>query len=74
MDNKVNDLAHENKFKVCLKNIIIIIQRPRHFFAEAGTKKRRYASAKASAFADCKLLKLIKNFQAQTQTKFEFVF
>ena len=24
------------------------------FFAEAGTKKRRYASAKASAFADCR--------------------
>ena len=32
MDNIVNDLPHENKFEIYLKNIIIIIQLPRHFF------------------------------------------
>ena len=44
MDNIVNYLPHENKFEIYLKNIIIIIQLPRHFFfAEADTKKHRYA-------------------------------
>ena len=28
----VNGLRHEIKFEVCVKNIIIIIQLPRHFF------------------------------------------
>ena len=31
VDNTVNDLHHENKFEICVKNIIII-QLPRHFF------------------------------------------
>ena len=53
VDNTVNGLRHEIKFEIRVKNMIIIIQLPRHFFAEADTKKRRYASAKASAFADC---------------------
>ena len=54
VDNTVNGLRHEIKFEIRVKNMIIIIQLPRHFFAEADTKKRRYASAKASAFADCR--------------------
>ena len=53
VDNTVNDLHHEIKFQICVKNIIIIItQFPQHFFAETDTKKCKYAYAKASAFAN----------------------
>ena len=51
VDNTVNGLRHEVKFEICVKNIIVIIKLPWHFFfAEADTTKRRYASA----FADCR--------------------
>ena len=51
MDNTVNDPCQEIKFEICVKNItIIIIQLPQHFFAEADTKKHRYALA----FANCR--------------------
>ena len=54
VDNTVNDMRHEIKFKICVKSIIIIIQLTQHFFfPESDIKKRRYASTKASAFADC---------------------
>ena len=49
VDNIVNDLPHENMFEICLKNIIPL---PQHYFAEADSKKHRYASAKALALAD----------------------
>ena len=57
MDNTVNGLRYKIKFEICVKNmivIILIIQLPRHFSAEADTKKFRYTLAKASAFADCR--------------------
>ena len=67
MDKKGNDLRYAVKFEnhVKNKNNFFIkqniscylnhlrIQLPQHFFAEADTKKHRYALAKASAFADC---------------------
>ena len=50
VDNIVNDLPHENMFEICLKNIIIPL--PQDYFAEADSKKHRYASAKALELAD----------------------
>ena len=46
VDTKVSDLCYAVKFENHVKN-------KNNFFAEADTKKHRYASAKASAFADC---------------------
>ena len=47
VDTKVSDLCYAVKFENHVKN-------KNNFFAEADTKKHRYASAKASAFADCR--------------------
>ena len=32
VDNTVNGLRHEVKFEICVKNIIVIIKLPWHFF------------------------------------------